>query len=165
MKAVPERAPVCDSFVGVLLQVKGAQALALTAQSGAETIAAGEFAIRYGVRFLDKPDQYIIPGLVVMDYGDMLTGEEAWNFLWHRSNLHPRSEVVGQREDNHEDVVFFRSLDLSSPPHVLVYQDTQAAAPMAQPVAIIASDTARVAPRLLEFLPCYGTVEDWLLTQ
>lgn len=164
MKVVPERAPIWDCFAGVVLQAAGAQALALTAQPGAETITAGEFVIRYGVRFLSKPEQYIIPGAVVMDYGDLLTGEDAWNFLWHRSNLHPRSEVVGQREDNREDVVFFRSLDLSIPPQVLVYTSDTAKTPTAQPTAIIAADPAGIAPRLREFLPCYPTIEDWLLT-
>lgn len=165
MKVIPERAPVCDHFTGVVLQAEGAQALVFAPQPGAEVIAAGEFIIRYGVRFLGKPEQYIIPGLVVMDYGDMLNGEEAWDFLWHRSNLHPRSEVVGQREDNHEDVVFFRNLDLSIPPRVLVYQDAWTAVPIAQPTAIIAADLTGIAPRLQEFLPCYPTVEEWMSAQ
>lgn len=158
-KAIPERAPVSDPFTGALVRADGASALASSAMTGVEVVASGAFVIRYGVRFLGKPEQYIVPGLVVLDYGDMLTGEEAWGFLWHRSNLHPRSEVVGLREDGREDVVFFRSLDLSIPPRVLVYEG---GALLAQVTALIAGDTAGLPPRLLEFLPRYSSLEDWL---
>ncbi len=162
MAAIPERVPVSDRFRGVIVQAGGAAALAVAAPPDAEVIASGEFTLQYGARFLGKPEQYIVPGLVVLDYGDMLTGEDAWNFLWHRSNLHPRAEVVGQRDDGREDIVFFRVLDLSLPPHVLVYDG---AALVARVTALIARDTTGVPPRLLEFLPCYPTVEDWLLAQ
>lgn len=158
-KAIPERAPVCDVFTGVLVQASGGFALSTLPQSGGEVVAGGDFEIRYGVCFLGKPEQYIVPELVVMDYGDMLTGEDAWNFLWHRSNLHPRSEVVGPREDGREDIVFFRSLDLSLPPRVLVYERETL---LAKAAALIATETAGLPPRLLEFLPCFISVEDWL---
>ncbi|MBI5670436.1 MAG: hypothetical protein HZC41_20785 [Chloroflexi bacterium] len=158
-KTIPERAPVSDPFSGVVAQAGEACALALTAPPGAAIVASGTFVLRYGVRFLGKLEQYIVPGLVVLDYGDMLAGEEAWNFLWHRSNLYPRSEVVGLREDGQEDVVFFRNLDLSIPPRVLVYDgDTL----LAQVSALIAADTAGLPPRLVEFLPRYASVEKWM---
>ncbi|HEX2905863.1 MAG TPA: hypothetical protein VHO69_03330 [Phototrophicaceae bacterium] len=158
---IPERTPICDPFTGVIVQIGAHQALALSPDPETETIASGAFVIRYGVRFLQRPGQSIVPGLVVLDYGDMLTGEEAWNFLWHRSNLHPRAEVVGHRSDGGEDMVFFKTLDLSLSPEVLVYTDAQTTIPLARPTALITTDTNGLPTRLLEYLPIYATVEDW----
>jgi hypothetical protein len=159
-RTIPERAPVYDPFTGVVLQAGTAQALARAAQPGVEIPVSGDFLIQYGVRFLGKPERYIVPELVVLDYGDMLTGEEAWNFLWHRSNLHPRAEVVGCRDDGREDIVFFRNLDLSLPPQVLVLSSTGAL--LARPTALIAPDITGLPARLVEYLPRYASVTDWL---
>lgn len=161
-QTIPERAPICDPFSGVILQAGAAQALALVPQPGIEAVASGSFVIRYGVRFLGRPGQSIVPGLVVLDYGDMLTGEDAWHFLWRRSNLHPRAEVVGFRSDGQDDMVFLRQLDFSLSPAVLVYADPAAAQPTAHPEALVAADTAGLPPRLLEYLPHHPTAADWL---
>jgi hypothetical protein len=157
---IPERAPVYDLLAGVVLQAGAAQALALAPQPGVEISVSGDFLIQYGVRFLGKPERYIVPELVVLDYGDMLAGEEAWSFLWHRSNLHPRAEVVGCRDDGSEDIVFFRALDLSLPPQVLVLSSTGAL--LARPTALVAPDAAGLPARLVEYLPRYASVTDWL---
>ena len=61
--------------------------------------------VRYGVRFLGKPHLSVVPGLVAIDYGEMLIGEEAWIFLTKRSNLYPRAEVFGYRNDGHDDMI------------------------------------------------------------
>jgi len=66
--------------------------LALQAIDGTPTVHSGTFTIRYGLRFLGKPHLSIVPGLVALDYGDMLVGAEAWEFITRRSNLHPRAE-------------------------------------------------------------------------
>jgi hypothetical protein len=161
-KAIPDRAPLGDSFAGVVLRVGGAQALALESHSGADVIASGTFTIRYGVRFLGKPYLSIVPGLLVLDYGDMMTGDEAWDFLLNRSNLYPRAEVVGYRSDGRDDMVFIRQLDLALPVHVLAYPDEMAAMPLAMPTALIAPDGAVVAPRVLQYLPRFDSVGDYL---
>lgn len=158
---IPARAPVYDLLAGVVLQAGAAQALALAPQPGVEIPVSGDFLIQYGVRFLGKPERYIVPELVVLDYGDMLAGEEAWSFLWHRSNLHPRAEVVGCRDDGSEDIVFFRALDLSLPPQVLVFS-APGGALLARPTALIAPDAAGLPARLVEYLPRYASVADWL---
>jgi hypothetical protein len=161
MTVIPQRAPVGDPFHGYLIQAGAEQALAADSLLQAAVIAAGDFTVRYGLRFLGKLHISIVPGLVVMDYGDMLTGEEAWTFLMTRSNLYPRSEVVGYRNDGEEDIVFIRALDLAVPPEVLVYDSENAAGPIARPTALIASDTAHLPARLVKFLQVYPSVSTW----
>jgi hypothetical protein len=100
----------------------------------------------------------------VLDYGEMLTGEAAWDFLIRRSNLYPRSEVAGYRNDGRDDMVFIRQLDLAQPVEVLAYANTLAVTPIARPGALIAADTANLPARLLDYLPCYATVAEWEAT-
>lgn len=151
-----------DRFTGLVVQAGSRTALATHPPDRAElVIASGSFTVRYGLRFLGKPQDYIVPGLLVLDYGDMLTGEAAWEFLWHRSNLHPRAEVVGQRGDGQEDMVFLRQLDFALPPQVVVYAAPDDRLPLAHPEAIIAPGEIEAPPRLLEYLMRYPTVEAW----
>lgn len=158
---IPERQPIADLFTGVILQQGTAQALAFGSQFNIEPAFSGTFVVRYGIRFLGKPHQSIIPGLVVLDYGDMLTGEEAWDFLLKRSNLHPRAEVVGYQNDGSDDMVFLRALDFAITPEVLIFADEQANKPIAHPTALIAEIDNDLPTRLLEYLPRYPTVADW----
>ena len=161
-RTIPERAPIGDLFRGVVLQIDGKQLLAIDPQPGAEIIASGELIIRYGLRFLGKLHQSIVPGLVVLDYGEMLTGEEAWEFLLKHSNLHPRAEVVGYRNNGSEDMVFIKTLDMAVLPEALVYNDKTSTTPLAHPAVLIGPETDGIPPRLLEYLPHYLTLADWL---
>jgi len=161
-RPIPEHQPLSDSFTGLIIQVGDRVALAAASPPPpAAVIAAGRFTVRYGLRFLGKPQDYIIPGLLVLDYGDMLTGEEAWEFLWHRSNLHPRAEVVGWRSSGQEDMVFLRQLDFALPPQVVIYAHPDDRLPLACPEALIAADSAGQPERLLQYLASYPTVETW----
>lgn len=161
MAVIPERVPVGDVIRGSVIQVGAEQALVVDIPPQTEVIAAGDLVARYGLRFLGKLHASIVPGLVVMDYGDMLTGEDAWAFLMTRSNLYPRSEVVGYRNDGEEDMVFIRSLDMAVLPEVLIYESQNATKPVAKPVALIASDTSHLPERLLKFLPVYPSLLAW----
>jgi hypothetical protein len=161
-KAIPERAPIGDRFSGLVVTAAGRCALAQSPQPETQVTAAGDFIVRYGVRFLGKPHESIIPGLIVVDYGEMLTGEEAWDFLLNRSNRYPRAEVIGFRSDGRDDMVFFRQLDLSLTPEVLLYTQPSDVLPLARPTALIAAHTAGLPPRLLGYLPVFASVNDWL---
>jgi hypothetical protein len=159
---IPERQPVGDAFPGAVVQSGEQQALIL--QPGpAPVLWAGPCVLRYGVRFLGKPHLSIVPGLVVLDYGDMLTGEAAWTFLTERSNRYPRAEVFGYRHDGRDDMMRVRDLDFALKPDVLVYADTQATTPLARPSILIASDaeTAALPARLTAALARIATLEDW----
>lgn len=160
---IPERDPVTESVSGSVVQLDGEQALIVNAQTDpAEIIHDGALIVRYGAKFLGKPHLSIVPGLLVMDYGDILTGEEAWSFLLKRSNLHPRAEVVGYRNDGRDDMVFLKVLDLALTPAVLVYADADANTPIANPTALIApAETDSIPARIVEYLPRYDSVRDW----
>jgi hypothetical protein len=160
-QTIPQREPIGDAFSGIVIEVEGKQALAVRSLPDGEIIASGDFVIRYGLRYLGKLHFSIVPGLVALDYGDFLTGEDAWNFLMNRSNLYPRSEVVGYRNDGQDEMIVIKSLDLGVPPEVLVYTDASATTPIAKPVALIAPLDMEIPARLLEFLPRFASVPEW----
>jgi hypothetical protein len=93
----------------------------------------------------------------------MLTGEEAWTFLTKRSNLYPRAEIFGYRNDGRDEMITVKNLDLALPNEVLVFSDEAAITPTAKPTALIASDDQAIAlpPRLLESLPRYTASAEW----
>lgn len=157
---IPERSPIGDTFQGALLQVDGAFLLAHEALPDAALVRAGDFVIRYGVRFMGKPFS-IVPGIVALDYGDMLTGEDAWHFIYHKSHMHPRADVVGYRNDGQDDMLNVKYLDLALTPEVLVYGDAAATKPLASAAALIAPPALEIAPRLLTYLPRYDSLEAW----
>lgn len=162
---IPERDPVSDIIVGSLVRFNKAHLLALEPPDGAQIIASGELIIRYAVRYIDRPHLSIVPGLVALDYGDILTGEAAWEFVLKKSNLHPRADVVGYRNDGHDEMIVVKKLDLAAPMEVLVYTDTHATVPTARVSALIATQhavqTANVSARLLEHLPRFDSIDDW----
>jgi hypothetical protein len=158
----PERAPIGDSVTGVVIQANYQKVLALAPQEQTETILNGTFVIRYGIRYLEKPFLSIVPGLVALDYGDLLTGEDAWQFLTKRSNLHPRADVFGYRNDGQDEMIVVKRLDFAQPVDVLVYADETATKPSAQVTALIAASTSGIPQRILDYLPYYASVAEWL---
>lgn len=158
---IPEPNPIADSFTGTLIQSGEAQALTTVDLSATQVIATGTFIIRYGLRFLGKPHISIVPGLVVLDYGEIITGEAAWDFLLKHSNLYPRSEVMGHKNDGTDDVALIRTLDMVLTPEVLVYADANSPKPIAKPTALITSDTTGLPDRLLNYLPHYTSLATW----
>jgi hypothetical protein len=160
---IPERQPIGEPFTGAAIQVGTAQALALTTPEGTDTLYHGTMIVRYGIRYLGKPHLSVVPGLVAIDYGDMLTGDDAWEFLTKRSNLYPRSEVFGCRNDGRDEMITIKNLDLALPVEVLVYADAAATVPLAKPTALIAGEAeiSSLPPRLLEYLPRYFSVAEW----
>ncbi len=167
-RPIPERAPIGDPFEGTVIAVpNGAQAVIDPAPAEAVVIAAGMLIARYGIRYLGKPHLSIVPGLIAVDYGTLLTGEEGWNFLIHRSNLYPRAEVFGYRHDGRDEMVFLKQLDLALNFDVLIYASSEATKPIARPSALIGTDEAlaRLPVRLREALPHFATYADWLHEQ
>ncbi|MDX1992942.1 MAG: hypothetical protein SF029_11150 [bacterium] len=164
---IPEREPLGDSVEGVLIREGEAALLVSPAEGlpeGFAPAAVGNFVVRYAVPYLGKPQYAIVPGLVALDYGDILTGEKAWNFIYKRSNLHPRADVFGYRNDGSDEMISVKWLDLVLPVEVLLYQDAGATLPLAKLDAII-SNRDDLPPRLLEYLPRYETLEGWRTRQ
>ncbi|MBZ0293075.1 MAG: hypothetical protein K8L99_10975 [Anaerolineae bacterium] len=157
---IPERQPIADSFHGYALKHQDGTPF-LAREVLAETIlASGTLIVRYAIQYLGKPHWSIVPGLIALDYGDMLTGEDAWEFLLNRSNLHPRADVLGYRNDGEDEMITVKRLDLAQPVQVLVYADAQATIPCAQPAAVITAEND-LPPHLLEYLPRYSTLAEW----
>ena len=159
--AIPEQNPIGDSFTGQIIQIGDTQALVTVNVSSEEVIASGTFVIRYGLRFLGKLHISIVPGLLVLDRGEILTHEEAWDFLLKHSNLYPRSEVMGHLNDGTDEMMLIRNLDMAVPPEVLVYADAKATKPIAKPTVLIVPDSTGLPARLLNSLPHYASLADW----
>jgi hypothetical protein len=157
---IPERQPVADQLNGVVLRKDGTVLLTRSPLLAGETILSGDLTIRYGVQYLGKPHLAIVPGLIALDYGDMITGEDAWDFLLHHSNLHPRADVVGYRADGSDDMVAIKYLDLAAPVQVLVYRDSKATRCFARLEAFI-GEAADLPSRILEYLPHFESLADW----
>jgi hypothetical protein len=161
---IPERIAASDLFEGHVLTSGQAQALSVAPAEG--TLLSGTLVVRYGLRLLGKPHVSIVPELVAVDYGRMLNGEAAWEFLTRQSNLFPRAEVFGHRNDGRDDMLLVRALDLALAPEVLVFSGTDAVLPAAKPSALIASQNEREAlpKRLLAALPVFDDPDAWKAT-
>lgn len=160
--AIPERAPIGDSVSGWVVAAAGACAL-LTEPPPAQVsvVLSGVFTLRYGLRYHGKPQLSIVPGLVAIDYGRMLTGEPAWEFLLRQSNLYPRAEVFGFRQDGRDEMMLVRALDLALAPHVLAYAAPTDTTPAARVDALIGADAA-VPERMRAWLTPFASLDDWL---
>ncbi|MDQ7024478.1 MAG: hypothetical protein Q9P01_11390 [Anaerolineae bacterium] len=158
---IPPRNPIGDDFEGAIVQIDAALLLSPHPLENTTIIHTGSWVVRYGVAYLGKPHVSIVPSLLALDYGEFLTGENAWHFLMNKSNLHPRADVVGFRNDGEEDMVVVKSLDLMQPLHILIYADNEATKPLAQINAIITTDTAKLPERLNQYATIYHSLEAW----
>ena len=160
---IPARNPIGDLFGGSLFVSGGHFLLVAGELDGMPSVHPGPLIIRYGVRFLGKLHISIVPGLVALDYGDFLTGEDAWSFLLEKSNRFPRSEVIGYRHDGTDDMVTIKTLDIAVPPIVLAYESDTSTRPLGTPEALIAADSLlpELPTRLVTYLPHYPTLADW----
>lgn len=160
---IPERDPVGDTLTGSLLQAEQTYLLAPKPLPNTEVIASGELIARYGLRYLGRPHLAVVPGLIALDYGAMFTGEEAYEFVLKKSNLYPRSEVIGYRSDGVDEMIVFKMLDLALTPMVLVYPDATATTPLAAAEALIATEqqATTLPARVTEYLPRYDTLAQW----
>lgn len=166
---IPDRQPIHDVFSGVIFQVHNASKtqswgfLSLIPPSGIDDYRQGNFIIRYGVRYLGKPHISIVPGLVASDYGDMMVGDIAWEFIYKKGLAFPRADVLGYRNDGLDEMINIKFLDIAIPPQVLVFDDLQATKPIMSVVALIADDdsVSNLPPRLLNYLPRFERLEQW----
>lgn len=158
---LPDRQPVQDTVSALLLQAGDAVLLAQSAPPGVPVLAQGDLIIRYAVPFLGKPHLAIVPDLIALDYGDLLTGQAAWDFLLHRSNLHPRAEVFGFRNDGVDDMLTVKWLDLAEPVEVYAYAEASSHQPIARISALIAPPDADLPVQVLQYLTRYDSLDQW----
>ncbi|MBK8136411.1 MAG: hypothetical protein IPK52_11320 [Chloroflexi bacterium] len=162
MPAIPSRVPVGDPFPGMLSLLGGRFVLSASPLLGADIVAQG-IVLRYGARLLEKPFVSIVPGLIALERGEMMTGDAAWDFLLRRSNLYPRAEVYGFRDDGKDDMLTVKRLDLAIAPKVLAYTDASATVPLAEVVALI-GEAAAFPARAAEYLPPVENAQAFLAT-
>lgn len=159
------RQAIADMFHGALVQVGDQHLLADTPFTGATIHREGTLVVRYGVPFLTRPHMCIVPDLLVLDYGDMLNGEEAWEFLYHKSNLYPRADVCGYRHDGVDDMLPIKQLDLMRPVRLLAYEDTQATQPLATITALVVAQPEVLPARLRTYGTLFTSWQDWQAAQ
>ena len=162
MGNIPPRRPVGDDFSGVLLRCASAVLLAPEALANTEVVAAGDFTVRYAVRYLEKPHLALVPGLLAIDYGEFFNGEAMWDFIFAHSNRYPRADVLGYRTDGTDEMIPLKKLDLDQPLQVVVYDTPEAAMPLSIVHALITPADQAYAPRLQKHLPRYATLDEWL---
>lgn len=119
------------------------------------------WVVRYALGYLGKPQYCIVPELVVLDYGDALNGEDAWQFLLNKSNLYPRADVLGHRNDGVDEMIVVKKLDLATPVDLLFYDSATATHPVARTRAVIASSTDGLPERVGQYAQLYLTPADW----
>jgi hypothetical protein len=158
MRRIPPRVFVSDTVAGHLWRGESANCLSLAPLEGAQ---AGTFNLRYGVVLLGRSYLSIVPDLIALDYGDALNGEEAMDFLFNKSNLYPRADVFGYRDDGVDDMLTVKTLDLMQTLRVWAYASEQDTRPIAQVHALIAPTLDDLPERLTGILPIYPTFEAW----
>lgn len=164
-RQIPDRQRIGDAFSGSVVQVAGHTLLVASPLDDlpdkVKVLHQGEFVVRYAIRYLGKPHLSIVPGLLATDTGDIMTGSQAWDFLLHRSNLFPRADVQGYRNDGKEDMVFVKELDLMQPVQILVYENADATTPLAQPEAVIHAGSDSLPDRLQDYADTYPSLAEW----
>lgn len=162
---LPERKPVQDAFDGSIFIVDDVALLATQSLANMEALYSGIMTLRYGIEYLGKPQQCIMPELVVMDYGDALAGDKAWEFLFERSNLYPRADVVGYRNDGVDDMIVVKWLDLMAPVAVTAFSAPNEHMPLAWVRGFIGPGFDTLPERTQTFLPHFDNLETWQATR
>ena len=156
-----DRQPISDQVEGFVTAIGGRALLSAVALDEGELTARGALTLRYGITFLGKPHLSIVPSLVVADYGELLKGEEAWDFLMTSAHLYPRADVCGFRSDGADEMTAVKQLDFDAPYDVFVYRDSQGHQPLAKLAGLIAAEGASYPERLLRHLPRYESLNAW----
>ena len=157
----PQRLPISDHVTGLVTRLDYSLLLSTSELESHEVLVRGELVLRYGITYLGKPYRSIVPELVIADYGELLSGEDAWSFLMERSHLYPRADVCGIRNDGEEDMLVLKQLDFDYPYDVFVYRRAEDRQPLGKLSALIASDRSHLPQRLLKHLPCYPSLSAW----
>ncbi len=159
------RQAIADVFVGALVHIDAQHILTNLPHPTASTVYQGEIVVRYGVPYLMQPHLSIVPDLLALDYGQMLNGEEAWEFLYQKSNLYPRADVCGYRHDGVDEMLPVKLLDLMRPVQLLAYSDAQATTPLAPVSALVVAQPDALAERLRTYGTLFTSWQDWQAAQ
>ncbi len=160
-KTAARRQPIDERLAGVVTRLDGGALLSPAELGEGETVLSGALVLRYGITFLGKPHISIMPYLVVADYGELLDGEAAWDFLMTSAHLYPRADVCGWLNDGSEDMAALKQLDFDYPYDVFVYRGAGDNRPLVKLSALIDASPAAYPERLLRQLPRFDSVGAW----
>ncbi len=160
-RKTPQSLPIAERVRGHVSRVGAAALLSARYLEEGDPIAQGDLIIRYGITYLGKPHLSIVPDLVVADYGELLSGEGAWDFLMQSGHLYPRADVCGRRIDGEDDMIPLKLLDFDYPYDVFAYHQVEARRPFAKLASLIAPDPSAFPERLLKHLPRYESLSEW----
>ncbi len=160
-KSELQRQPIAERVSGIVTDLDGHALLSPVELPAGVVIARGELILRYGITLLGKPHMSIVPNLVVADYGELLNGEEAWDFLMTSAHLYPRADVCGFLNDGSDEMVALKHLDFDYPFDIFVYREVQDDQPLAALSALIADAPPSYPDRLLRRLPRFDSLSAW----
>jgi len=169
-RPIPDRDPVTDTITGSLVTLNGETLLIITPTAdltAGSTRMTGALTVRYGFRYFGKPHLSVVLGLLALDYGEMQTGERAFETLRKQYGRYPRADVIGYRNDGVDEMTVAKNLDMDLPLHVHIYAQPADTQPIATISALIATDeeAATLPTRLTEALPRFQTMTAWQATQ
>lgn len=95
----------------------------------ADLVCQGEVVLRYGIELLHSP-HCIIPAYFESENGAIRKGRAAWDFIWAKSQLYPRADVIGWRSDGQPLALLLKDLDLSEAVSIWAYADPHTPQPL-----------------------------------
>lgn len=150
MPSIFERA-VHEIISGSLVGNANSATLVLGATSD-DSFYSGELIIRYFISYLYESDFGLNPASVFTEYGGELNGWQAWDFIFKRYTVNPRSDVTGLRSDGVEVELFLKELDMVETVRIYAYDSVESVKPLAQLVGLKNVDDIYIPPRLAQYL-------------
>lgn len=117
-----------------------------------EAFYSGELVIRYFIPYLYESDFSLSPASVFTEYGGELMGWQAWDFMFKRYAVNPRSDVTGLRSDGVEVELFLKELDMAETVQIYAYADVHSVEPLARLTELRVTADAEIPPRLVQYL-------------
>lgn len=125
-----------DRFLGTLLLLNDRHILLTGAETRplpGKTIFYGDALLRYGIPILTKPNDAIMPSMLLDDFREEHHGVDAIDFAIKRGDAFPRADVIGRRvSDGTYREMFLKELDLARPVRVYLFPGPHAITPLAQ---------------------------------
>lgn len=113
---------------------------------------SGELVIRYFIPYLYESDFGLNPASVFTEYGGELESWQAWDFIFKRYTVNPRSEVTGLRSDGIEAELFLKELDMVETMGIYAYESVEGIKPLAQLIGLQYAEDIEIPPRLIQYL-------------
>jgi hypothetical protein len=136
MPQIPDPVYVTEKVAGHVIDLGTKKLLVIGAipsdLANYPALISGEIVIRYGIGTFVPMGDAVIPGLFAAEYGGMLVGREAWDYIQKNFQMHPRADVVGILLNGQKTQKFLRELDFGIPVRVFVYRNESETIPLTE---------------------------------